>query len=53
MKQYNKQILEVINRGIRLTIDDIEDIDDSISSKSGIIQNDGNSFNGMAHKLGQ
>ena len=35
--QYNKQILEVINRGIRLAIDDIEDIDDSISSKSGII----------------
>ena len=42
MKQYNKQILEAINRGIRLAIDDFEDIDDSISSKSGIIQNDNN-----------
>lgn len=33
----NKCILEIINRGIRLAIDDIEDIEPSISSKSGII----------------
>lgn len=38
---FNKRILEAIKTGLNLAIDDIEDVDNSsISSKSGIIQND-------------
>ena len=39
MKQYNKKILEAITKGIRLALDDFEDIDNnsSVSSKQDII----------------
>lgn len=37
MKQYNKQILEAINRGIKLALDDFED-DEQLSSKHDIIK---------------
>lgn len=42
MKRFNKHILEAVNRGIRLALDDYQDIEDnsSISSKSDVIRND-------------
>ena len=39
MKQYNKQILEAINRGIKLALDDFED-DNMILTKNNIIEDD-------------
>ena len=40
MKAINKQILEAINRGVNLALDDFEDFDDSASNKQEIISVD-------------
>ena len=44
MKQFNKNILEAIQRGINLALDDFED-DNELSIKSNIIKNDNIIFN--------
>lgn len=38
--KFNKHILEAINKGVRIALDDYEDIENELSSKSDIIQND-------------
>ena len=48
---YNKQILEAVTRGIKLALDDFQDIEDnsSISSKPDIIRNENTMENLIKH----
>ena len=40
MKQYNKQLLEAINRGIKLALDDFENDSEPIMQKNNIVRDD-------------